>query len=165
MERYGRNGGALGPRGSGSTPLPFILMHRTQRALVTSVSNCVELRAHVSSAAARAAARECCVVPPGALRGKATGGKSDARVPPGALRGEATGETSDAPVPPGALRGKATGETSDAPVPPGALRGEAPKRDSGAICCAAIVCILCRKPEKPSREDAPHLRRAHSLRG
>ena len=147
MERYGRNGGALGPRGSGSTPLPFILMHRTQRALVTSVSNCVELRAHVSSAAARAAARECCVVPPGALRGKATGGKSDARVPPGALRG------------------KATGETSDAPVPPGALRGEAPKRDSGAICCAAIVCILCRKPEKPSRENAPHLRRAHSLRG
>ena len=129
MERYGRNGGALGPRGSGSTPLPFILMHRTQRALVTSVSNCVELRAHVSSAAARAAARECCVVPPGALRGKATG------------------------------------ETSDAPVPPGALRGEAPKRDSGAICCVAIVCILCRKPEKPSRENAPHLRRAHSLRG
>ena len=110
-----------GPRGSGSTPLPFILMHRTQRALVTSVSNCVELRAHVSSAAARAAARECCVAPPGALRGKATGGKSDARDPPGALRG------------------KATGKMSDAPVPPGALRGEAPKRGSGAICCAAIA--------------------------
>ena len=65
MERYGRNGGALGPRGSGSTPLPFILMHRTQRALVTSVSNCVELRAHVSSAAARAVAREALLSLPG----------------------------------------------------------------------------------------------------
>ena len=62
MGRYVRNGGARESRGSGSTPLPFSLMHRTQRALVTSVSNCVELRAHVSSAAARTAARECCVV-------------------------------------------------------------------------------------------------------
>ena len=100
------------------------------------------------AACAETRAREC-FVPPGALRGKIPGGKSEAHVPPGALRGKTP-------------EGK-----TEAHVPPGALRGKHRKRPPIQRCRALIVYVgtVCVGTRNPPEAFPTRLRRAHSLRG
>ena len=95
------------------------------------------------AACAETRAREC-FVPPGALRGKIPGGKSEAHVPPGALRGKTP-------------EGK-----TEAHVPPGALRGKHRKRPPVQRCRALIVCVgtVCAGDQKSFRKGraAPRAR-------
>ena len=144
------------------------------------------------AACAETRAREC-FVPPGALRGKIPGGKSEAHVPPGALRGK---HRKRPPIqrcralivyvgtvcvgtrnPPEAfptrlrrahsLRGRT--ETTPRWCAAPAARSQcasASRSPLPTLCCSISDCVgtVCVRTRNPSGAFPMRLRRAHSLR-